>query len=126
LTSALERYGIETRYAETAADGLGRLRDEVDVDAVLVDIMMPEMDGYDTIRAIRARKAFHRLPVIAVTAKAMKGDREKCLAAGASDYVAKPVDIAHLVGLIAARLGAEGSDLPAGGAVADVVEHAGE
>ncbi|HJT06432.1 MAG TPA: response regulator, partial [Stellaceae bacterium] len=126
LTSALERYGIETCYAETGADGLRRLRDEADVDAVLVDIMMPEMDGYETIHAIRALKAFRRLPVIAVTAKAMKGDREKCLAAGASDYVAKPVDIAHLVELLAARLDAESADRPADGAAVGVVEHAGE
>jgi HAMP domain-containing protein/CheY-like chemotaxis protein/signal transduction histidine kinase len=126
LTSALERYGIETCYAETGADGLRRLRDEADIDAVLVDIMMPEMDGYETIRAIRALKAFRRLPVVAVTAKAMKGDREKCLAAGASDYVAKPVDIAHLVGLIADRLGEESGDRPAGGTADGVAEHAGK
>jgi CheY-like chemotaxis protein len=126
LTSALERYGIETCYAETGADGLRRLRDEADVDVVLVDIMMPEMDGYETIGAIRALKAFRDLPLIAVTAKAMKGDREKCLAAGASDYIAKPVDIAHLVGLIAARLGEESDGRPSAGAATSVVEHAGE
>ena len=126
LTSELERYGIETCYAENGADGLNRLRDEADVDVALVDIMMPDMDGYETIRAIRALKAFRRLPVIAVTAKAMKGDREKCLAAGASDYVAKPVDVTHLVGVIAALLGRDGSGRPAGNAAVGIVEHAGE
>jgi CheY-like chemotaxis protein len=122
----LERYGIETSYAENGEDGLRRLRDDGDFDVVLVDIMMPEMDGYETIRAIRALKAFDRLPVIAVTAKAMKGDREKCLAAGASDYIAKPLDIAQLVGLIAVQLGREDGDRDAGASASDVAEHVGK
>ena len=71
-----------------------------DADAVLVDIMMPGMDGYQTIQEIRAMPAFSNLPVIAVTAKAMKGDRQKCIEAGASDYVAKPVDIDQLVSVL--------------------------
>ncbi|HKR89048.1 MAG TPA: response regulator, partial [Phenylobacterium sp.] len=100
LASALEEYGIELSYAESGRVGLEILDAKPDVDVVLVDIMMPDMDGYETIREIRAREAMHDLPVIAVTAKAMKGDRQKCIQAGASDYVSKPVDIDHLVSVL--------------------------
>jgi CheY-like chemotaxis protein len=100
LASALEEYGIELSYAESGRAGLEVLEAKPDVDVVLVDIMMPDMDGYETIREIRARDGLHNRPIIAVTAKAMKGDRQKCIQAGASDYVSKPVDIDHLVSVL--------------------------
>jgi CheY-like chemotaxis protein len=78
-----------------------------------VDIMMPEMDGYETMRAIRSFEAFKNLPLIAVTAKAMKGDREKCIDAGATDYIAKPMDIDQLVSTLRIRIA--GTSAPAGG-----------
>jgi CheY-like chemotaxis protein len=100
LASALEEYGIELSYAESGRAGLDVLDAKDDVDVVLVDIMMPDMDGYETIREIRARPGRADLPIVAVTAKAMKGDRQKCIQAGASDYVSKPVDIDHLVSVL--------------------------
>jgi CheY-like chemotaxis protein len=109
LTSALERHEMEIVFAENGADGIAKLRQMPDIDAVLVDIMMPEMDGYETMRAIRSFDAYKSLPLIAVTAKAMKGDREKCLEAGATDYIAKPVDIDQLVSTLRVRMaGANG------------------
>jgi signal transduction histidine kinase/DNA-binding response OmpR family regulator/HAMP domain-containing protein len=100
LASALEEYGIELSYAESGRAGLELLDANPNADVVLVDIMMPDMDGYETIREIRSRAQFADLPVVAVTAKAMKGDRQKCIQAGASDYVSKPVDIDHLVSVL--------------------------
>ncbi|MCR5879731.1 HAMP domain-containing protein [Phenylobacterium sp. J367] len=100
LASALEEYGIELSYAESGRAGLEVLDAKPDVDVVLVDIMMPDMDGYETIREIRSRPGLSDLPIVAVTAKAMKGDRQKCIQAGASDYVSKPVDIDHLVSVL--------------------------
>jgi CheY-like chemotaxis protein len=100
LASALEEYGIELSYAESGRAGLEVLEQQPDVDVVLVDIMMPDMDGYETIREIRSRTGMGELPIVAVTAKAMKGDRQKCIQAGASDYVSKPVDIDHLVSVL--------------------------
>ena len=76
------------------------LQSRSDIDTVLMDIMMPEMDGFDTMRAIRRLARFRSLPIIALTAKAMKGDREKCIEAGASDYISKPVDTAQLLALL--------------------------
>ena len=96
LTSVLEQHDITVLHAETGRRGIELLRENSDVDLVLMDIMMPEMDGYETTRAIRRLPGLASLPVIALTAKAMKGDREKCLQAGASDYVSKPVDLAYL------------------------------
>ncbi|MRG95551.1 response regulator [Polyangium spumosum] len=92
MTTILEEQGMVTQAAETGRDAIKVLEERTDFDVVLMDIMMPEMDGYDTIRAIRGREEWRALPIVAVTAKAMKGDREKCFEAGATDYIAKPVD----------------------------------
>jgi CheY-like chemotaxis protein len=100
LTSVLERQNIEVIYAENGRAGIELLQNTPGIDLVLMDIMMPEMDGYEAMRLIRARPQFRSLPMIALTAKAMKGDREKCLAAGASDYIAKPVDPEQLLSLL--------------------------
>ncbi len=100
LTTALDRHGIQSLYAENGKDGIALLKSTAEFDAVLMDIMMPEMDGYETMRAIRKLGKFKNLPIIALTAKAMKGDREKCIEAGASDYVAKPVDTDQLLSLL--------------------------
>jgi CheY-like chemotaxis protein len=108
LASALEEYGLELIYAESGRAGLDLLDQHPDVDAILVDIMMPDMDGYETIREVRTRRGFADLPVVAVTAKAMKGDRQKCIEAGASDYVSKPVDIDHLTSVL--RVGIQRTD----------------
>ncbi|HEY8144785.1 MAG TPA: response regulator, partial [Kofleriaceae bacterium] len=103
ISSALERYQANVLFAESGKDGLAIL-DQQPVDAVLMDIMMPEMDGYEVIQRIRNDPRFVDLPIIAVTAKAMSADREKCIEAGANDYVAKPVDLAHLLSLLRIRL----------------------
>ncbi|HEY3013029.1 MAG TPA: HAMP domain-containing protein, partial [Gemmatimonadales bacterium] len=100
LTTFLERSEMKVMYAESGQEGIARLQDTPDIDVVLMDVMMPEMDGYETMRAIREMPRFRNLPIIAVTAKAMKGDREKCIEAGASDYIAKPVDMDQLISLL--------------------------
>jgi CheY-like chemotaxis protein len=100
LTSLLEAHGMNVVFAENGKDALRLLESQPDVDLVLMDVMMPELDGYATTRAIREQERFRDLPVIAVTAKAMKGDREKTLAAGASDYITKPVDTEQLLSLL--------------------------
>jgi HAMP domain-containing protein/CheY-like chemotaxis protein len=97
LSSVLERRGMEVLTATTGNEALSVLDSRSDVAIVLMDIMMPGMDGYETIQAIRAKAVFRRLPILALTAKAMKGDREKCLEAGASDYLAKPVNVEQLL-----------------------------
>ena len=96
LGSVLERYGMDVMTAQTGREAVAILERTHDVAVVLMDIMMPEMDGYQTIQLIRKQPARQRLPIIALTAKAMKGDREKCLEAGASDYLAKPVNTEQL------------------------------
>ena len=100
LTSALEQHEIEVLYAATGREGIEILKSEPGIDLALIDVMMPEMDGYETMRQIRALAELAELPLIAVTAKAMKGDREKCLEAGASDYVTKPVDPERLLAIL--------------------------
>jgi HAMP domain-containing protein/CheY-like chemotaxis protein/signal transduction histidine kinase len=100
LTSMLEDHGMQVSFAENGKDAVALLRERQDFDLVLMDIMMPEMDGYETTRAIRQVPALKSLPIIALTAKAMKGDREKTIAAGASDYITKPVDTDQLLSLM--------------------------
>jgi HAMP domain-containing protein/signal transduction histidine kinase/CheY-like chemotaxis protein len=100
LTTLLETYQMSCLSAETGRAAIETLSASPDIDLVLMDIMMPEMDGYETIRSIRARPQFRALPIFAVTAKAMKGDREKCFEAGATDYLAKPVGPEQLLSLM--------------------------
>jgi CheY-like chemotaxis protein len=97
LSSVLERRGMNVLTAVTGREAIGTLEQTPDVAIALMDIMMPGMDGYETIQAIRENPSLRRLPIIALTAKAMKGDREKCLEAGASDYLAKPVNTEQLL-----------------------------
>jgi CheY-like chemotaxis protein len=108
LQSLLEGHKMEVTYAESGREGIEMLAATNDVDVVLMDIMMPGMDGYQTTQAIRENERFRDLPIIAVTAKAMKGDREKCLAAGASDYITKPVNVDQLVSLLRVWVGKRG------------------
>jgi HAMP domain-containing protein/CheY-like chemotaxis protein/signal transduction histidine kinase len=96
LSSVLERHGMQVKTATTGGEAIGMLETSPDIAIVLMDIMMPMMDGYETMRTIRKNALFRRLPIVALTAKAMKGDREKCLQAGASDYLAKPVNTEQL------------------------------
>ena len=100
LTALLERHAMEVLHAETGREAIELLHENPSLEVVLMDIMMPEMDGYQTMAAIRRLKGFDKMPIIALTAKAMKGDREACLAAGASDYIAKPVDPEQLLSLL--------------------------
>jgi CheY-like chemotaxis protein len=100
LTSLLERHKMQVLYAESGGEGIEVLRKTEDVDVVLMDVMMPEMDGYEATRRIRGMEEYKNLPIIALTAKAMKGDREKCMEAGASDYITKPIDAQQLVSLL--------------------------
>jgi CheY-like chemotaxis protein len=105
LTSVLEAHDVEVEHAESGADGIRLLQTSPGIDVALVDIMMPDMDGYETMRQIRSSPATGDIPLIAVTAKAMKGDRQKCLDAGASDYIAKPVDVDLLLALLRVWIG---------------------
>ena len=100
LTSVFERRGMEVVFAENGREGIEALKANPDISLVLMDIMMPEMDGYEATRAVREMPEFQRLPIVALTAKAMKGDREKSIASGASDYITKPVDVDQLLSLM--------------------------
>jgi HAMP domain-containing protein/signal transduction histidine kinase/CheY-like chemotaxis protein len=100
LTSVLESHGLDVIYAENGKDGIEALERNPDVNVVLMDVMMPEMDGYETMRHIRKDPAHKALPIIAITAKALKEDKEKCIQAGASDYLPKPVEAEKLLELI--------------------------
>jgi CheY-like chemotaxis protein/HAMP domain-containing protein len=100
LTSVLEDHGMRVSFAENGRGAIELLENTEGIDLVLMDVMMPEMDGYETTRAVRQIPELRNLPIIALTAKAMKGDREKCIAAGASDYITKPVDTEQLLSLM--------------------------
>jgi CheY-like chemotaxis protein len=112
LTSALELHGLSVLYADNGHTGIEMLRQHDDVALVLMDIMMPGMDGYATTARIRQLAGFADLPIIAVTAKAMKGDREKSLAAGTSEHVTKPVDVDRLLAIIGTMLGRRAGGQP--------------
>jgi signal transduction histidine kinase/HAMP domain-containing protein/ActR/RegA family two-component response regulator len=109
ISSILELYGMTVRHAPDGRSGIETLRDHRDIDIVLMDVMMPEMDGYATIRAIREIPELEALPVIAVTARAMHGDRDKSIAAGANDHVTKPVDSEELLGCLERWIGSPSS-----------------
>jgi HAMP domain-containing protein/signal transduction histidine kinase/CheY-like chemotaxis protein len=122
LTSVLESYGMGVLHAERGKDGIDILERTPDIKAALIDIMMPEMDGYETMQQIRARPQLADLPLIAVTAKAMKGDRQKCLDAGASDYIAKPVDIELLLALLRVWIARTRDAAPSDGKIVEAAE----
>ena len=100
ITSLLEAQDIDVRFAENGRQALERIEQDRDIDLVLMDIMMPEMDGYAAIRAIREKPQWSTLPIVALTAKAMQGDRAKCIEAGATDYITKPIDAEQLLSLL--------------------------
>jgi len=100
LVATLHANGYQTCTASGADEGIQTLESDSGIGLVLLDMMMPEMDGYEALPLIRSKKNLSGLPVIAVTAQAMKGDREKCLEAGANDYISKPIDVDHLFSLL--------------------------
>ena len=104
LSAMLRARGADVIVAENGAVALDMLRDHPDVNAVLMDVMMPVMDGYEATRRVREQARFKDLPIVALTAKAMKGDRERCLEAGATDYLSKPIDADTLLALLGTQL----------------------
>lgn len=100
LSKMLEEKGMKVLKAEDGKKALKVLEQEPDIDLVLMDIMMPVMDGYETMKRIRAQEKFQRLPIIALTAKAMEKDRERCIATGANDYLPKPVNVHRLLSMM--------------------------
>ena len=100
LSSALQTYDLKVEVANDGEEAIRKLEETNDIDMVLMDIMMPKMDGYEATRYIRKQSKWAKLPVIALTAKAMKDDREKCITAGANDYITKPVDMDRLIALM--------------------------
>ena len=100
LAAVLERHGMEVQFAENGNEAIAVLEADPEIDLVLMDIMMPELDGYEAMRRIREKPGYAKLPIISLTAKAMKGDREKSIASGASDYITKPVDTDQLLSLM--------------------------
>ena len=123
ITSSLELHGMTVTQAPNGRKGIEALLSAEDTDLILMDVMMPEMDGYTTMNKIRQMPAFAMLPIIAVTARAMPGDREKSIAAGASDYVTKPVDTDELLACmerwLARRLSGRQRDNRPGGRLSD-------
>uniref|UniRef100_A0AAU2V9S8 Circadian input-output histidine kinase CikA n=1 Tax=Streptomyces sp. NBC_00003 TaxID=2903608 RepID=A0AAU2V9S8_9ACTN len=122
LTHVLGRVGMPVLYAENGREGIETLERNPDIELVLMDIMMPEMDGYETIEAIRRSPLWTDLPIVALTAKAMPGDREKSIAQGANEYVPKPVDVDLLLGVVCALLDPEGQAEEADGIIPSVPE----
>jgi len=126
LASALERYEMRVLSAENGNHGIEMLHRHAEVDVVLMDIMMPAMDGYETTRMIRANERFAGVAIVALTARAMKSDREKCLAAGADEYIAKPVDVLLLTSVLRVVLASRSDvraperDAPSGANTPDV------
>src|SRR5262245_30895890 len=104
LATVLEEHAMQTISADNGRDAIRLLQTEPGIDIVLMDIMMPELDGMETIREIRRDPKLRKMPIVAVTAKAMKGDREKCIEAGAWDYLSKPVDTEQLLAVLRAWL----------------------
>ena len=100
LSSALQVYDMNILIANNGREAITRLKEDDQIDVVLMDIMMPEMDGYEAMQEIRKERRFAKLPIIALTAKAMKNDREKCIEAGANDYISKPVDMDKLLSML--------------------------
>jgi two-component system chemotaxis sensor kinase CheA len=100
LTSALEAAAMEVVFAENGREALQLLKEHTTIDLMLLDIMMPEMDGYETLSTIRTIPRYQSLPIITLTAKAMKDDRQRCIDAGASDYISKPVNLQQLFSLL--------------------------